>query len=377
MSLNKKKIVYIYPSKGIGGAPLSLLYLIEQLDLKKYQPKVIFLQKSDAVDLFKLKGIDTRICSNIYYNYFGFSEVNVKRFSFKLFLKQIFSWFLNAFIIGKRILKEEKPYLVHLNSSTLSDWAVAAKLLSIPVIVHIREPIAKNHFRIGKFFLRQIYKHCTKKIIAISYDNAKRLNVLNKTEVIYNFVDFNYFDKTLKPKIQNEKTKFVLYLGGQSRRKGFENVVNSLQYLDKNITVLFAGYYYDSSKNDNLHLIKMRTSHNAKEVGLIENIPQYLADSFLLISTFSIPHFSRPIIEAGAMAKPVIATMLEGIEEMVIDGETGILVKPGNPEMLANAINKICDDEILARKLGEAGYQRAKQLFNAEKNAEATFKLYE
>ena len=47
----KKKILYIHHGKGIGGAPLSLLYLIESLDKQKYHPIVLFLHYSEVVDL--------------------------------------------------------------------------------------------------------------------------------------------------------------------------------------------------------------------------------------------------------------------------------------------------------------------------------------
>ena len=58
LQMPKKKILYIHHGKGIGGAPLSLLYLIENLDKQKYHPIVLFLHYSEVVDLYKSKGIE-------------------------------------------------------------------------------------------------------------------------------------------------------------------------------------------------------------------------------------------------------------------------------------------------------------------------------
>src|SRR6266496_3174824 len=74
------------------------------------------------------------------------------------------------------------------------------------------------------------------------------------------------------------------------------------------------------------------------------------------------------IMEAMATGLPVISTDVAGIPEMVVQNETGFLVRPGDAVALADAIEKVIDDRSLAQKLGEAGYERAQELFSIEKN---------
>jgi glycosyltransferase involved in cell wall biosynthesis len=74
------------------------------------------------------------------------------------------------------------------------------------------------------------------------------------------------------------------------------------------------------------------------------------------------------IMEAMATGLPVISTDVAGIPEMVVQNETGFLVRPGNAVVLAGAIEKVIDDRSLAQKLGEAGYERAQELFSIKKN---------
>jgi glycosyltransferase involved in cell wall biosynthesis len=74
------------------------------------------------------------------------------------------------------------------------------------------------------------------------------------------------------------------------------------------------------------------------------------------------------IMEAMATGLPVISTDIGGIPEMLIQNETGFLVRPGDAGALAGAIEKVIDDRPLAQRLGHAGCQRAKELFSIEKN---------
>src|SRR5438105_7238597 len=74
------------------------------------------------------------------------------------------------------------------------------------------------------------------------------------------------------------------------------------------------------------------------------------------------------IMEAMATGLPVISTNIAGIPEMVVQNETGFLVQPADPIALAKAIEAVIDDRLLAQRLGEAGHQRAQELFLIEKN---------
>jgi glycosyltransferase involved in cell wall biosynthesis len=79
------------------------------------------------------------------------------------------------------------------------------------------------------------------------------------------------------------------------------------------------------------------------------------------------------IFEYMAMARPVIASRLGQIAETVVDGETGILVEPGDVNQLADAIRRLKNDEALGRRLGEAGRRRVCERFTWRRNASAVF----
>ncbi len=89
-----------------------------------------------------------------------------------------------------------------------------------------------------------------------------------------------------------------------------------------------------------------------------------LHDSTFLISPFVIEHFSRPIIEAFANMKPVIATNIEGMNEIVDDNVDGLLVDRNKPRSLAKAINYLNANPELIRQMGVNGYEKAKKIFS-------------
>lgn len=87
--------------------------------------------------------------------------------------------------------------------------------------------------------------------------------------------------------------------------------------------------------------------------------------------------FPTTALEAGALAKPVIGSRAGGIPEIVRDGETGILVPPGDVAALLDAIRRLADDAPLAVGYGAAAEQHVRALVNPATHRERLLELYE
>jgi len=103
--------------------------------------------------------------------------------------------------------------------------------------------------------------------------------------------------------------------------------------------------------------------------GFVSDAPDLLSqiDIFILPSLYE--GLGVAVLEAMAAGKPVIASRVGGLPELVADGETGLLVAPKNVEGLVEAIARLADDESLARAMGKKGAARTRASFSLEKMA--------
>ncbi|MDW7771454.1 MAG: glycosyltransferase family 4 protein [Desulfobulbaceae bacterium] len=115
-----------------------------------------------------------------------------------------------------------------------------------------------------------------------------------------------------------------------------------------------------------------------KLVGHCDDMPaaMMLADIVVSASSLQPEAFGKVIIEAMAMGKPVVATRHGGSTETVLDGKSGWLVKPGDPEELADALKYIISNEKLREEAGRVGKARVNELFTSCKMCEKTVSLY-
>ncbi len=141
----KKKVLYIHHGIGIGGAPLSLLFLIQHLDRERYEPVVLCLYEGEAAQLFRRQNIKTvigrHICAinnsaGVWDNLLTIGGL----ITFVTILAKIpLSVFMSYFYI-----KKISPDIVHLNSVGLIPSAIGAKLAGAKVVWHIRESLLEG-----------------------------------------------------------------------------------------------------------------------------------------------------------------------------------------------------------------------------------------
>ena len=97
------------------------------------------------------------------------------------------------------------------------------------------------------------------------------------------------------------------------------------------------------------------------------DIPRFISlAAVCVISSLGSEENSRALSEYMAMAKPVVATRVGVIPELVADGVNGLLVPPGDPAALAEAIGKILREPVFARRLGEEGRKLAREKLSLE-----------
>jgi glycosyltransferase involved in cell wall biosynthesis len=98
-------------------------------------------------------------------------------------------------------------------------------------------------------------------------------------------------------------------------------------------------------------------TQNTRFLGAVENVPELLASAHLLVHPSFSEGLSNTILEAMAEGLPVIASSVGGTPEVISDGETGLLVPPGQPDVLASTIRRLLESPSLRARLGRAGFE--------------------
>ncbi len=152
---------------------------------------------------------------------------------------------------------------------------------------------------------------------------------------------------------------FILYFGDVAEDKGAGNLIAAYRELDDPPPLVLIG----RRKLDGLE----------GEPGIIApgRLPHALAVEALRRSLFSVAPsiwaepFGIVALEAAAAGKPIVASDIGGLRDIVADGETGLLVAAGDREALRAALQRMLADGAMRARMGEAAVQRAK-LFSAE-----------
>jgi len=388
------RILYVHHGKGIGGAPLSLLYLIRGLDRSRYMPVVLCLRESQAADLFRRDGLETVVMESIK----DFSHTNVLWYPWWQFPKTLYraAMIPVSYVRARSFLKNTPFDIVHLNTSTLGAFGMAAKREGCRVVWHIREPVARGYFGVRRWWIRRTIDRNADAIVPICRYDASQLRQSGRITVVYNFVDFRVFDASRRaPDLRKQleidpDAKIVLMLGGSNPIKGTEQFVRAaVQIAERQPGAVFliAGEIPGNSFRERLN---GRTAYHRRTVGSIpgaltdrirfigvrNDIPDLLAEAYLLCFPSTTPHFARPVIEASAMGKPVVASDLGGPQELVRNGETGLLVPPCDTGALALAMERLLSDSLLAQTMGRNGLEFARVHFDAETNTRAIQEVY-
>lgn len=144
----------------------------------------------------------------------------------------------------------------------------------------------------------------------------------------------------------------------------------------KNIKFLLAG---DGPLRATLEsqVRKSGLSDHFQFLGFRTDINNLISSFYLFILPSLYEGLPNAVLEAMASAKPIVASSVDGTREAIVDGETGILVPPGDSVALAGAIIKLLDNPQLAAQMGIAARKRAIEHFSLDKEVRAFESLYD
>jgi len=173
----------------------------------------------------------------------------------------------------------------------------------------------------------------------------------------------------------------ICYIKGHRLKYGPDVLLEAMVKVKKaipNITLSMAG---KGEKTAHLKKMALRLglNDNVHFVGFVnrQQVYPFLQQHHMMVMPSCVEGFGVAALEASACRRPVIASNVGGVPEVVLDGTTGILVPSKDPHKLAKAIIRLAQDAEAREKMGKAGYEFVKQHYSWERSLDIMCELYE
>ena len=155
-------------------------------------------------------------------------------------------------------------------------------------------------------------------------------------------------------------------------QKGVDVAVRALAGLDATLVVLGEG-----PEREPLESLARELGVRLLLPGRVGDVAAVLRRADALVHPARWEGFGLALLEAMLCSLPVVASRVSSIPEIVVDGETGLLVPPDDPGALRAALERVLADDTLRERLGAAGRARARAEFSVERMARRTLAVYE
>lgn len=273
-------------------------------------------------------------------------------------------------------LSEDPPALIHIQSRhllSLGTWL--AKRLNCSFVLTMQDFLQPNE-RLSFSTIRG--RH----IITVS--EAVRSELLKRTKlkrelcsVIPNGVDVP--NEMPRPIFEPHRTPVIGTAGPLEAVKGFPYFLGAAQRVTA--ANVAAEFLVAGAGPEEANLRRLaRDLEIADRVTFVPNVLD-LADSLSAMDIFCLPSLRQGlgtlILDAMALGRPVIASHVGGVDSVVHDNETGLLVPPSNSEALAQRMLELLRDPFRARHLAEAAEQMVRRDFSVTRMAQQTAAVYE
>ncbi|MBN1527382.1 MAG: glycosyltransferase [Candidatus Omnitrophica bacterium] len=370
--MNITNILYLHETSRIAGAEYSLLNLVKNIDKTRFDPIFVLPEPGPLSEELAKAGIEVL--------FIPFPKVRALAGVFRAFKKLA------------RVVKEKDIRIIHSNSIRTHLYGSAAgREARVPVVWHERNLIANELIdpeRSLSFLPDRII--CNSGAIARRF--MRRGALPAKVTVVHNGVDTGLFS----PSVNGQKVRegfgvkadeTVVGIASRFHRsKGHETFFEAAKILLRDMPqrrlkfLVAGGAVFDTDKEREARLKDLAAVFPLNEAvvftGLRKDMPEVYAATDLFVLASDAEACGRVIIEAMASGKPVVGTDSGGTPEIIEDGVSGILVAPGKPKAMAEALAMLINDRSKRTAMGLAGRKRAESLFSIGSNVRKIENIY-
>ena len=382
-----KNILFIHQSAELYGSDKTLLLLLKNLDKNKFKPIVLLPFDGPLKEALENENIEVVIAP-------------VLKLYRKLFTpKNLVGFFKDikaAFKIVNELHTKYQFTLIYSNTLAVLLGIMFAWKNNIKHLWHVHEIIEKPSL-FKKAFIGLLSLKCNTHIVYNS--QATRLfwevnnTIKNKGIVIHNGIEINNLQcssteisEVRKKLFQAQPNEVVLALVGRiSRWKGqmiLLDAFNNLVQKNENIKLVFVGAPPPNQEKFQEDLEERITSFQLNDKVLIIPFQNEIHKIWQAIDIAVVPStepepFGMVAIEAMLAHKPIVGSNHGGLTEIIVNNETGFLVTPKSVQDLVIALEKLIQNELLRKEMGEKGYLRVTTAFSVGQYVDSFEKFFE
>ena len=402
--MNRIRVLFITHSMLLGGSARSLDLLVRGLDPSRYECVIACIHPvPEVMDFHAALGVRVVPAPGI--RAFPHTTGGWLRFWNPRHLLTLFRTVVgypSSVRATERLIAEERPDVVHLNSAVLSPAADAARRTGIPSVWHIRESVVKGYFGIRRRWLSRKIHDLPDAAIFLSRDDMRQLGNSPTWHVIPNWTSFD-----LSPVDRSEarhrlgiapRARVIIFLGGFSRIKGASVLLKAMRSISQevpDVLCVMAGVTPPSQRlrarlaRKVLPLVGVSSDYQKCEALLQEARDRVITLPFLGdtsdvfaaadVMTFPAtePHFPRPVIEAFAHRVPVVASDIGPMRDLLDGGRRGTLVPPGDPVALARGLIRALTETDEMRTAADRAFEEGRSEFSPEAGVAAIEAIYQ
>ena len=382
-----KNILFIHQSAELYGSDKTLLLLLKNLDKNKFKPVVLLPFDGPLKEALENENIEVVIAP-------------VLKLYRKLFTpKNLIGFFKDikaAFKIVNELHKKYQFTLIYSNTLAVLLGIMFAWKNNIKHLWHVHEIIEKPSL-FKKAFVGLLSLKSNTHIVYNSQATKVfwELNksIINKGVVIWNGIEINTPESSTSELFDIRKNLFlaqpnevVLALVGRiSRWKGqmiLLDAFNNLVQKNENIKLVFVGAPPPNQEKFQEDLEERIASFKLNDKVLIIPFQNEIHKIWQAIDIAVVPStepepFGMVAIEAMLAHKPIVGSNHGGLTEIIENNATGILVTPNSVQDLVIALEKIIQNELLRKEMGEKGYLRVTTAFSVEQYVDSFEKFFE
>lgn len=366
----KRKVLFVIPSLGGGGAERIVVLLLEYMDMQKYEPVLVAFE---SIAKYKVQG-----CDNL--KIIGLNK------------RSKISNITLPFTLAK-VIRNEKPDVVLSFMNYANLVTSVAKILSFTTsyIIQSDHNNLTELMRMGKYGIvrrvltRFLYKMADNRIcvsLGVEKDLCDNWGVnQSKCLTIHNPVDYQSIQQSLIEPVNepwfNDNIPVVIACGRLSEQKNYPLLLNAFAKLISNVDARLIILGEGEGKAEILTLIEEYSlASRVKLQGFVSNPFSYIAKSTIFVLTSNSEGFGNVIVEAMACGTPVISTRCpSGPEEIIDHMVDGKLIPVGDVMECTAAMQALLTDEQLRQKFSENGRKKSKEfdITKVVKRYEAVF----